>query len=181
MLSSRIKWARCAKNKVYRSIFAARECRRPAHTPGELLALVTDAIALAIQFHHEASHVRRLAMKKELHKDYGSVCSTVVGTAEFLFGDFSKLTKDITDANKLKKKMRPPPSSQPDAATCTMLTLTSRMDPSLDREKTGLIPTSTMRVGNLPWLQKFEFFSAQPVSIFKKKKKGARSHNAIDT
>lgn len=109
MLSSRIKWARCAKNKVYRSIFAARECRRPAHTPGELLALVTDAIALAIQFHHEASHVRRLAMKKELHKDYGSVCSTVVGTAEFLFGDFSKLTKDITDANKLKKKMRPPP------------------------------------------------------------------------
>ena len=69
----------------------------------ELLALVTDAIA---QCHHEASHARWLAMKKELHKDYGSVCSTVVGTSEFLFGDFSKLTKDITDANKLAKKMR---------------------------------------------------------------------------
>lgn len=77
----------------------------------ELLALVTDAIALAIQCHHEASHTRRLAMKKELHKDYGSVCSTVVGTSEFLFGDLSKLTKDITDANKLTKKMRPPQST----------------------------------------------------------------------
>ena len=47
----------------------------------ELLALLTDAIALAIQCYHEASHARRLAIKKELHKDYGSVCSTVVGTS----------------------------------------------------------------------------------------------------
>lgn len=79
----------------------------------ELLASLTDAIALAIQCHHEASHTRRLAMKKELHKDYGSVCSltTVVGTSEFLFGDLSKLTKDITDANKLTKKVRPSHSS----------------------------------------------------------------------
>ena len=66
----------------------------------ELLALVT-----------EASHARRLAMKKELHKDYGSVCSTVVGRSEFLFGDLSKLTKDITDADKLMKKMRSPRST----------------------------------------------------------------------
>ena len=35
----------------------------------ELLALVTDAIALAIQCHHEVSHARRLAMKKELYKE----------------------------------------------------------------------------------------------------------------
>ena len=84
-------------------------------------------------------------MKKEWHKDYGSVCSTVVGTSEFLFGDLSQLTKDITDANKLTKKMRPP--SQPDAETCTGLTLTSRMHVWIlppAREKTGLIPTSTM-------------------------------------
>ena len=32
----------------------------------ELLALLTDAIALAIQCHHEASHARRLAMKKRI-------------------------------------------------------------------------------------------------------------------
>lgn len=96
----------------------------------ELLALIADAIALAIQCHHEASHVRRLAMKKELHKDYGSVCSTVVGTSEFLSGDLSKHTKDITDANKLTKKMRPP-------------RLTARMDPSLAGGKTGFSPTST--------------------------------------
>ena len=42
---------------------------------------------------------------------YGSACSTVVGTSEFVFGDLSKLTKDITDANKLTKKMRPTQSS----------------------------------------------------------------------
>ena len=73
----------------------------------ELLALVTDAIALAIQCHHEASYARRLAMKKELHKDYGSVCSTVMGTSDFLFGDLSKLT----NANELTKKMRPSQST----------------------------------------------------------------------
>lgn len=50
-------------------------------------------------------------MKKESHKDYVSVCSTVVGTSEFLLGDLSKLTKDITDVNKLTKRMRPSQST----------------------------------------------------------------------
>ena len=108
----------------------------------ELLALVTDAIALAIQCHHEAGHARRLAMKKELHKDYGSVCSMIVGTFEFLFGDLYKLTKDITNANKLTKKM-PPSPSRLDAETCAGLTLPACMDPSLAGETTGFIPTIT--------------------------------------
>lgn len=74
----------------------------------ELIALLTDTIALAIQCHHEASHTRRLAMRKRVSQDYGSVCSTVVSTSEFLLRNLSKFKKDITDANKLTKKMRSP-------------------------------------------------------------------------
>lgn len=48
-------------------------------------------------------------MKKDLNKDYVALCNstTVDPSSEFLFGDLSKLAKDITDANKLTKKMRP--------------------------------------------------------------------------
>lgn len=49
-------------------------------------------------------------MKKDLHKDYAALCSaaTVPATSGYLFGDLSKLTKDISGANKLTKKVRPP-------------------------------------------------------------------------
>ena len=50
-------------------------------------------------------------MKKELNKGYGSVCSTVVETSGYLFSDLSKLAKDISNANKLTKKMRPSQST----------------------------------------------------------------------
>ena len=50
------------------------------------------------------------AMKKHLHMDYAALCSaaTVPATSEYLFGDLSKLTKDISEANKLTNKVRPP-------------------------------------------------------------------------
>ena len=46
-------------------------------------------------------------MKKHLNKDYAALCSaaTVPATLEYLFGDLSKLTKDISEANKLTKKV----------------------------------------------------------------------------
>ncbi|CAH3179407.1 unnamed protein product, partial [Porites lobata] len=52
---------------------------------------------------------RRQSMKKDLHRDYAALCNatTVPSSSEFLFGDLSKLTKDISDANKLTKKVRP--------------------------------------------------------------------------
>ncbi|KAK2553645.1 hypothetical protein P5673_025142 [Acropora cervicornis] len=67
----------------------------------ELVTRMTDAIALAIQGCHD--------MNKELNKDYTALCnsSTVDASSEFLFGDLSKLAKDITDANKLTKKVHP--------------------------------------------------------------------------
>ena len=75
----------------------------------ELITLLTDAVAMALQYNHEVNHSRRLAMKREMHKDYAALCnpSTVDGTSEYLFGDLSKLAKDITEANKLRKKVRP--------------------------------------------------------------------------
>ena len=71
----------------------------------ELITWLTDAVAMALQYNHEVNHSRRLAMKREMHKDYAALCnlSTVDGTSEYLFGDLSKLTKEITEANKKKK------------------------------------------------------------------------------
>lgn len=48
-------------------------------------------------------------MKKDLHKDYAALPSaaTVPVTSKYLFGDLSKLTKDISEANKLTKKVCP--------------------------------------------------------------------------
>ena len=75
----------------------------------ELVTCMTDAIALPIQGCHDMNNTRRQAMKKELNKDYAVLCnsSTVDASSEFLLGDLSKLAKDITDANKLTKKVRP--------------------------------------------------------------------------
>ena len=73
----------------------------------ELVTCMTDTIALAIQGCHDMNNTRQQAMKKELNKDYTALCnsSTVDAPSEFLFGDLSKLAKDITDANKLTKKV----------------------------------------------------------------------------
>jgi len=48
-------------------------------------------------------------MKKEMHNDYAALCnlSTVDDTSEYLFGDLPKLVKDITESNKLTKKLCP--------------------------------------------------------------------------
>jgi len=75
----------------------------------ELVTCTTDAITLAIQGCHDMKSTRRQAMKKELNRDYVALCnsSTVDASSEFLFRDLSKLAKDIMDANRLTKKVRP--------------------------------------------------------------------------
>lgn len=74
-----------------------------------VVSTLTDAITLAMQCFHDMNSWRRQAMKKDLHRDYAALCtsSTIPPTSEYLFGDLSKLTKDISDANKLAKKVRP--------------------------------------------------------------------------
>ena len=78
----------------------------------ELLPMLTDSIAFMLQCNHEHNHSRRLAMKQDLHKDFAALCNVHVPCGDFLFGDLSKATKDITDANKLAKKVRPAAKSQ---------------------------------------------------------------------
>ena len=74
-----------------------------------VVSSLTDAITLAMECFHDMNSSRRQAMKKDLHRDYAALCSftTIPPTSEYLFGDLSKLTKDISDANKLAKKVRP--------------------------------------------------------------------------
>ena len=67
----------------------------------ELIKLMTDSMALTIQGHHDLNSARCRAMKNDLNKDYAALCSSspMDQTSEYLFGDLSKLAKDITDAN----------------------------------------------------------------------------------
>lgn len=76
-----------------------------------LITALTDGIAMATQGQHDLNQTRRLAMKKDLHQDLAALCNTTIQSGEFLFGDLSKLTKDITETNKLTKKVRSSPSS----------------------------------------------------------------------
>lgn len=79
-----------------------------------LVKLLSDCVALALQYNHEVNQGRRMSMKKELHKDYAAICNVrpaEEGGSEFLFGDLSKVTKEITEANKLTKKVRPTKSN----------------------------------------------------------------------
>lgn len=81
----------------------------------ELLTLLTDSVAMGLQFYQEVNHSRRVAMKPDLHKDYASLCNVAQAeSTEFLFGDVSKLTKDIAEANKLTKRVRQTSSRGPD-------------------------------------------------------------------
>lgn len=74
-----------------------------------VVSTLTDAITLAMQCFHDINSSRRQPIKKELHRNYMalSTSTTIPPTSEYLFGDLSKITKDISDANKLAKKVRP--------------------------------------------------------------------------
>ena len=75
----------------------------------EIMSTLTDTITLATKCFHDVNSSRGQAMKKHLHRKYSALCNntTVPPTSEYLFGDLSKLTKDISDANKLAGKVRP--------------------------------------------------------------------------
>ena len=77
----------------------------------ELISMLTDALAFVLQCNHDTNHLRRLALKKDLHKDFAALCNVNTPAGEYLFDDLSKLTKEISDANKLTKKVRPPAST----------------------------------------------------------------------
>jgi hypothetical protein len=69
-----------------------------------LITSLTDGIAMATQCH--INQARRIVMKQDMHIDFQVLCNVPIPSGEFLFGDLSKHTKDIADANKLVKKVR---------------------------------------------------------------------------
>ena len=75
----------------------------------DLVKFMTDSIVLTLQGHHDLNTARPRAMKNDLNKDYAALCSSspVDQTYEYLLRDLSKLAKDITDANRLTKKVPP--------------------------------------------------------------------------
>jgi len=103
------KWQNTLIGSVIALTKAADLALQKYNQDKELITLLTDAIAMALQCNHEVNHTRRAAMKKETHKDYAVLCnpSTVERNSEVLFGDLSKLAKDISEANKLTKKVCP--------------------------------------------------------------------------
>ena len=72
----------------------------------DLLTMLTDSIAFMLQCNHGHNHSRRLAMKKDLHKDFAALCNVHIPSGDYLFGDLPKATKEIMDANKLAKRVR---------------------------------------------------------------------------
>ena len=75
----------------------------------EIITYLTDPIALSLQCYHDINSIRCQAIKKDLHKDYAALSSaaTVPVTSKYLFGDLSKLTKDISERTSSPRKFAP--------------------------------------------------------------------------
>ncbi|KXJ09019.1 Transposon Tf2-6 polyprotein [Exaiptasia diaphana] len=63
----------------------------------ELIKLMTDAMALTLQGHHDLNTARRKAMKNDLNKDYAALCSSspMDQASEYLFGDLSNYVSGV--------------------------------------------------------------------------------------
>lgn len=57
--------------------------------------MLTDAMAFVLQCNHDKNHSRRLALKKDLHKGFAALCNVDTPAGEDIFGDLSKLTKEM--------------------------------------------------------------------------------------
>ncbi|CAB3978878.1 Hypothetical predicted protein [Paramuricea clavata] len=86
---------------------AADHVLKSGNPDATLITSLTDGIAMATQCQHDINQARRIAMKQDMHTDFQALCNVPIPSGEFLFGDLSKHTKDIADANKLAKKGRP--------------------------------------------------------------------------
>ena len=72
----------------------------------ELLQEATDAFALFVNANTELNHRRRELIKPDLHNDYKHLCSSSLAITDRLFGDdLPKLVKDLTEVNRVGKKV----------------------------------------------------------------------------
>ena len=86
---------------------AAAHVLKSGNPDTTLITSLTDGIAMATQCQHDMNQARSIAMKQDMHTDFQALCNVPIPSGEFLFGDLSKHTKDIADANKLAKRVRP--------------------------------------------------------------------------
>jgi hypothetical protein len=86
---------------------AADHVLKSGNPDATLITSLTDGIAMATQCQHDINQAHRIAMKQDMHTDFQALCNVPIPSGEFLFGDLSKHTKDIADANKLVTKVRP--------------------------------------------------------------------------
>ena len=145
------------------SVKAADLAMKKYSNDRELITLLTDSVAMGLQFNQEVNHSRRAAMKTDLHRDYASLCNMtpVAENSEFLFGDLSKLTKDIAEANKLTKRVRP----------------TSANTRSADRHNRGASGNGSRRFQPYYKHRKSaDFFGRDHPSKNKRKKEGKPNH-----
>lgn len=80
----------------------------------KVVSTLKGAITLATQCFHYINILRCQTMKIDIHGDNPELCTstTVPATSEYVFGDLSKLTNDISDAHKLARGVCPlPPHS----------------------------------------------------------------------
>ncbi|CAB4043109.1 Hypothetical predicted protein, partial [Paramuricea clavata] len=72
----------------------------------EIVESMTDAIALCAHANSELNIRRKELIKPDLHEDYKHLCSASVPSSSQLFGDdLSKQVKDLTEVNKVGRKM----------------------------------------------------------------------------
>jgi hypothetical protein len=72
----------------------------------EIVESMTDAIALCAHANSELNICRKELIKPDLHEDYKHLCLASVPSSSQLFGDdISKQVKDLTEINKVGRKM----------------------------------------------------------------------------
>jgi hypothetical protein len=86
---------------------AADHMLKSGNPDATLITSLTDGIAMATQCQHDINQACRIAMKQDMHTDFQVLCNVPIPSGEFFWGDLSKHTTDIADANKLAKKVRP--------------------------------------------------------------------------
>ena len=134
-----------------------------------LITALTDGIAIATQGQHDLNQTRRVAMKKDLHPDLAVMCNNSVQSGESLFGDLSQLTKDITETNKLTKKVRSLPSSSGRGPRYT----------DKPTRSTAVRTAGFSRINGLIFIDVLIFSSEAGVKERSGKKRGQRPSNTI--
>ena len=98
-----------ATNKVFGCLDSIPEGR-------DLIQSLSNSIAMLANANKEINMRRKEMIKPDLHDDYKHLCSSSIEPTSFLFGDeLPKQVKDLTEVNRLGKKVTHSRSSKANA------------------------------------------------------------------